>query len=90
MSGERCPRCDRAECPEFRGARDDDGTDWPHNDCVAHAVEWRSRCLAAEQERDRTRRLLVDLCDAANRGCRDFHCDAANRIRAGLAQGADR
>lgn len=53
MTPARCATCDRAECPDLR-------TQWMYyfepaarQDCRAHAVDWRARCLAAETERIR-------------------------------------
>jgi hypothetical protein len=63
---ERCPRCDRAECQRettyeawIDGPRDKNSAtagmhrfDVARRDCDAHAVNWRARCLAAEQRAD--------------------------------------
>lgn len=56
MSTQRCPTCDRAECPclsafamdHVEGHRNDCPPCAASDDCRAHAVDWRARALAAE------------------------------------------
>ena len=60
---ERCERCDREECCRDLVFNHDDACEPDcegcacNRDCDAHAMDWRSRCLAAESEVERGRRL---------------------------------
>ena len=66
MSGEaeRCPRCDREGCrigrivaasaarPQLPVLVDQVGLRAAEADCIAHAIDWRQRCVAAEAVAD--------------------------------------
>lgn len=56
---ERCEECDRADCTRGEWAEPwDDETRRIADDCSAHAVEWRPRCLAAESRADAAEEAL--------------------------------
>jgi len=67
MTAERCPRCDRPklwECPEgvidCRCAKRFPDHCLKGEDCDVNAIDWRARCLAAEAESNRLRKLFDD------------------------------
>jgi len=71
MSAERCPVCDRPDCQRF--VRKADGrriTSRMFLDCQMHPVDWRSRALAAERDRDRLTAALLWLEGAERTGHR--------------------
>ena len=85
---ERCPYCDRDDCaawigyptpydPQAGGAGD--------ADCAAHAIDWRTRCLAAEADRDKlgteVERLQHRISDAFRRTGTQFLGDYGDAVR---------
>lgn len=92
MTAERCPRCDRNYCPRWAwaveyaaacnvtpraamdvqaGSRDD------FDACQRHAVDWRTRSLAAEQRAEAAEARearLREACVSAERKLSHYEC----------------
>lgn len=80
---ERCERCDREECPRwpFFGGFTPRDVEWLDpgcirnavEDCAAHAVDWRTRAIAAESREAELRAALVEACDAIDHAMTDIN-----------------
>jgi len=63
-SADRCIRCDRAECVGAAGP-DANFDQEQVVDCMTHHVNWRQRCLAAEERLDYAKRMLHAIAKVA-------------------------
>ena len=60
-AAERCPTCDREECPMIGNGGEYAALDLA--DCRHHRVDWRARALAAEAALDEIARLVSPSAD---------------------------
>lgn len=86
MTASRCQVCDRDNCPTRAAPPHVDAARTAHDDCAAHAIDWRALALAAESERNALRLSTLTAAEDARRVCEEREQAALRMWRAATAQ----
>jgi hypothetical protein len=90
---ERCPICERLECRREQYLEEYDGShaaadamETAASECARNRIDWRARALAAEAERDRVARELVELHQSNSAVMLHLERDTIERVAAWLEE----